>query len=126
MADFTFAISSGATRRPWIDVASPPRINPLPGLQPHYESVDAGVGPLLRLSATLNDGTFEPTDAALLGRLFIWSYVERAGNFVPITSPVGGKTSVATIDSSQLDLGHHLVLAWRPLGGAVAIPFIVE
>ena len=125
MPDFQIKVTAGTTKTAWVDAASPPRINPVPGIQPHYDRVNGG-GPTIRISATLNaGGAFEPLDGALGGRLFKWSWVERAtAAVVPIVNPVG-QTSVANINGGQLTKGHHLVLAWREGGGSMAIPILV-
>lgn len=73
-------------------------------------------------------GVEAPADGALGGRLFAWVHSLRpTGAPVPlISSPVGGKTSVAQVSVAGAWPGHYRILATRPGSGAIAIPFDVE
>jgi hypothetical protein len=137
MSDFQMTVAgAGVSLDTWLDTA-PSRINPLPE-HPHRL---VRVGPVTgapRFSITLDGVGLEPLDAALGGKLFIWSWVEQFSRDVIGDMPipvVPGQTSVVQFvagdfhfpgpGGTALGRGHYLLMAWRAGSGAVAIPFLV-
>lgn len=111
----------------WTDPAvasAPSRLNP-DGVNHLYWRVHTTT--VLELRAVV-DGVEAPADAALGGRLINWAWVEHplhgVGSPPAITTPVGGKTSVAQV--TPLDRGHYTIQAWRADGGSVLVPFEAE
>lgn len=133
MADFEVEISVGADLQTWTDTATPSRINPHPH-HPHryYRVLDAE--DVVRFSVAaegigLQYTGAEPWDWQLAGRLIKWAWVEFFSGASPIAIPVQiNRTAVVEFTGQAFKgrLGHHLLMAYRMDGGAVAIPFIVE
>lgn len=124
MPDFSVTISSGASLKTWTDGETPSRLNPLPSAPHKYWAV-APAASSVRFSCTV-DGTFEPMDAALGGRLFRWEWVESPYPLLTIPT-LAGQSSVALFGSElSAQKKHHLIKVYRPYGGSIAIPFIVE
>lgn len=124
MPDFSVQVSIGAGVAAWSDTHLPPRTNPLPG-KPHlYLRVPLST-PIVRVSCTVG-GVFEPMDAALGGRLFLWWWAETPFPPVPIATLAGQSSVVQFGAILGAQPGHHLLVAWRPSGGSVGIPIIVE
>ena len=130
MPDFTVALTPTGPPwpivLPWIDTATPSRQNAHAGIPHRYWSVPFGKS-TVKFSCTVG-GVFEPMDAALGGRLFLWSWVECPMPLPVLTMPAGQSSVVAAGDpaGTAMPLGAYLLMAWRPSGGSVAIPFVVE
>lgn len=135
MANFRITVSgTGVNVRDWIDPnATPKRINPLPEIPHRFHRVLAATG-APRFGINLDGVGNEPLDAALGGKLFIWSLVEQHSSDVIGAIPipvVAGQSSVVQFTAGDFSfpsdggLGHYLLMAFREGSGAVAVPFLV-
>ena len=131
MPDFEVSAFNLATGLPlttavWVDSSAPPRTNPLAGRPHRYLTVPIGtLG--VQFCCTVG-GVLAPLDAALGGRLFLWSWVESflVGVPPPIIPSAGHSSQVDLLPPLGMAAGRYLILAWRPLGGSVAVPFVAE
>lgn len=112
------------------DGDDPTRLNALAHVPLRYARV-GNIGPetvsAIAMVAIV-DGVEAPADAALGGRLFRWSMgTWPLGYPIPtIVSPVGGKTSLATIPIFGAYPGHWAVCVERPGSGQILVPYDVE
>ena len=128
MADFHAGITSGADLQTWEDTETPSRLNPHPPyFQTYYRVLDNE--DTVRVEAWLgNPIAGAPWDYELGGRLFRWCWVEDfSGPHIPIPATPGRSARVEfTGQAFRGRLGHHLLMVYRPEGGSIAIPFLVE
>lgn len=81
-----------------------------------------------QLRVTLG-GVDGPMDAALAGKLFLWSWVDKPSLAYPIpTLPIAGQSSVLDFASGIFvgRPGHYALLCWREGSGGVVVPWEVE
>jgi len=127
VADFSLEIISGVDSLVWTDaayLALPTRLNPVTGI-PHrlsfqQTSTDIVIGARV-------GGTLTPLDAALGGRLFLWSWIDLPqGAGLPLVPPAGQTSKVtlgAALFTGGSQGGHYTVLCSRDGGGGVALSF---
>ncbi len=128
MADFELIVVSGATLVNWTDptvAGKPSRINAFADV-PH-STYSLPVATPLDIGALVG-GVSQPLDAALGGRLFLWSWLD-----VPVVGPPGipaiaGQTSKTLFPADHFlgREGHYTILLSRDDGGAQMISWEVE
>ena len=127
MADFTLEFVAGTSPLIWTDpaplvIGKPSRLNPVTGTNHILEVKDTGSD--VELGARVG-GVLQPLDAALGGRLFLWSWLDLPQGVPLSIIPVAGQTSKLVIPSGLFtgptQGGHYTILCTRDDGGAVAI-----
>ena len=123
MADFNLTVLSGMTTSNWVDgpvvgpPAKPSRQNAIAGLPHKKYDQTAATDIILRC---LVGGLFL-ADAALGGRLFLWSWVDLPTTTAPTITVTAGSSAEVTIawaDTGGASLpGHYTILASRADGG---------